>query len=111
MKQKHEIEKLVEDTLDSFDGMARAKANPFLYTRVEARLRQGSKSIWEQVTAYVARPAVALAMLILVIFTNAAVMYLGSNSPDIASDQAQLALTEEYNQSVSSYFDVENPEP
>ncbi|MGB8190516.1 MAG: hypothetical protein WCF67_01295 [Chitinophagaceae bacterium] len=109
MKQMHEIEKQVEDTLNSLDSLGRAKANPFLYTRVEARLRQNSKSVWEQAVAYISRPSVALAMLCMVILSNAAVMYLGAAPEEIAADQ--LALTEEYSQTVSSYFDVENPEP
>ena len=72
--EKNRIDKLVEETLDSLEGMTRAKSNPFLFTRVEARLKQG-KSGWEQLTAYVSRPAVALAMLCMVILSNAGVMY------------------------------------
>jgi phage-related minor tail protein len=109
MEQKQHIDKLVEETLDSLDGIGRAKANPFLFTRVQARL-QGGKSVWDRVTSYIARPAVALAMLCLVIVSNAAVLYWQAGS-DETMDQGQLALTEEYSQTVSSFYEDVNPEP
>ncbi|HYF32479.1 MAG TPA: hypothetical protein VD993_15245 [Chitinophagaceae bacterium] len=111
MKEKHPIEQLVNDTLDSLDGLSRAKANPFLFTRVEARLRQGGKNAWERVIGYISRPTVALAMLCMIILANGVVMYLQSASNDTTTEQSQLALTEEYSLTVSSFYDDENPEP
>lgn len=108
MKQ-HEIDKRVEETLDSLDGLTRAKANPFLFTRVEARLNQSGKTGWEQLTGYIARPAVALAMLCMVILSNAVVMYWQSAREE-TPDQ-QLALTEEYNMTVTAFYEEETPEP
>ena len=112
MKQNHEIEKRVEETLNSLDGMTRAKANPFLFTRVEARLRQAPRNIWEQVTGYISRPAIALAMLGIVIFSNAAVMFWKSAQEEVVTaDQPQLALSEEYNLNALAFYEDENPEP
>lgn len=108
MEQKDHIDKLVNETLDSLDGLSRAKANAFLFTRVQARLKQ-SRSGWEQLTAYVSRPAFALAMLVMVLFTNAVVMYWRAERPE-APDQ-QLALTEEYSLTTTALYDDENPEP
>ena len=110
MKQEHHIDKLVEETINSLDGLSRAKANPFLFTRVEARLRQGSKSAWDQAVAFISRPAVALAMLGLVILSNAVAMWQ-TRSEDLVTDQAQLALSEEYNISVTAFYEEETPEP
>ena len=108
MKQ-HEIDKRVEETLDSLDGLGRAKANPFLFTRVQARLDQSGKTVWEQLTAYSARPAVALAMLCMVILTNGVVMYWQSANEE--NPDQQLALTEEYNMTVTAFYEEETPEP
>jgi hypothetical protein len=33
------IENMIEDTLNSLDGVQRAAANPYLYTRIEQRLK------------------------------------------------------------------------
>lgn len=108
MKQ-HEIDKRVEETLDSLDGISRAKANPFLFTRVQARLDQSGKTVWEQLTAYIARPTVALAMLCMVILTNGVVMYWQSAKEEVPDQQ--LALTEEYNMTVTAFYEEETPEP
>lgn len=108
MKQ-HEFDKRVEETMDSLDGLGRAKANPFLFTRVEARLNQGHKTGWELLTSYIARPSVALAMLCMVILSNAVVMY-SQSAREETSDQ-QLALTEEYNLTVTAFYEEETPEP
>lgn len=108
MEKKNRIDKLVEETLDSLEGITRAKANPFLFTRVEARLKQG-KSSWELLTAYISRPAFALAMLCMVIFSNAVVMYWQSAKEEVPENQ--LALTEEYNMTTTAFYDDENPEP
>lgn len=108
MKQ-HELDKRIEETLDSLDGLTRAKANPFLFTRVEARLMQGGKTGWEQLTAYIARPAVALAMLCMVILSNAVVMYWQAAREE-TPDQ-QLALTEEYSMTTTAFYEEETPEP
>jgi hypothetical protein len=108
MEPKNRIEKLVEETLESLDGISRARANPFLFTRVEVRLKQG-KSGWEQLTAYVSRPAIALAVLCMVIFSNAVVMYWQSAKEEVP--EQQLALTEEYNLTTTAFYDDENQEP
>ena len=110
MKQRDQIEKQVEETLNSLDGISRAKANPFLFTRVEARLGQTGKNTWERITSYVARPVVVLAMLTMVILSNAVVMYWQLPSEEIVPEQ-QLALTEEYNMTTTSFLDDETPEP
>lgn len=108
MKQ-HEIDKRVEETLDSLDGVGRAKSNPFLFTRVQARLSQSVKTPWEQLTAYISRPAVALVMLCMVIVSNAAVLYWQTAGEEVP--EQQLALTEEYNMTVTAFYEEETPEP
>jgi hypothetical protein len=110
MKQKDQIEKQVEETLNSLDGLTRAKANPFLFTRVEARLRHADKNTWERITSYVARPVVVLAILTMVILSNAVVMYWQLPSDEIIPEQ-QLALIEEYNATTTSFLEDETPEP
>ncbi|HYE54793.1 MAG TPA: hypothetical protein VD996_08125 [Chitinophagaceae bacterium] len=109
MKQKHQIEREVEETLSSLNGLRRATPKPFLFTRVQARMQQTGKSAWERLTAYLARPAIAMAVLMLVLLSNSAVMYWQSKTDDMASnEQPQPALTEEY-ALASSFYEDENP--
>lgn len=112
MKEHRKIEQQVNEAMDSLDGMSRAKANPFLFTRVEARLRPNNpKNAWETILSYVSRPAVALAMLCMVVLSNGVVMFWQSGPPEpaITADQP-VPLTDEYNMNVLAFYDDENPE-
>ena len=61
----------IEKILGSLDGVQRAEARPFMYTRVMARLQEDDvKSIWGRTVAFIARPAIAFACLTAVIATN-----------------------------------------
>ncbi|MCE1165992.1 MAG: hypothetical protein LWX07_11395 [Bacteroidetes bacterium] len=40
MEKRDKIEEEIEKTLNSLDGISGAEANPFLYTRIEARLNE-----------------------------------------------------------------------
>src|SRR4051812_15983466 len=96
MYQKHEIEQRIEETLDSLHGIQRAEANPFLYTRIQARLNL-SKSAIERVVVFAGRPAFAFLVLVVVLATNLMVMLNGpSNSPAVKQEQTQLAVADEY---------------
>lgn len=59
----------IEDILNSFDGIKRAEANPFLYTRVMARLQE-ENSFWTRTINFFTKPAVAFACLVIILATN-----------------------------------------
>jgi len=111
MHQKQEIDKRIEETLDSLNGIQRAEANPFLYTRVHARLNQ-SRSVLEQAVLFAGRPVFAFLVLVIVLVTNLMVMMKGSSDAiAVKQEQSQLAVADEYHLDVASLYDYENPEP
>jgi hypothetical protein len=69
MKNKLQMEQWVEEAMNSFDGASRATANPFLFTRIQERLRQ-QNSPWEKVANFIAKPAFAIAVVILFLSAN-----------------------------------------
>ena len=69
MTQKEKIQQEIESTLDSLNGIKRAEANPFLFTRVKARLNRKAGG-WERTFSFISRPLVALAVLALVMAMN-----------------------------------------
>ena len=79
----------VEKTLQSLDGLQRAQANPFLYTRIRAKLEQRENSSWEKVFSFVNRPVVALAILFTVILVNSLIVFNNKKQ-----DAATVANTE-----------------
>lgn len=80
MNRRFTIEEQVEKTLASLDRVERAKANPFLYTRIKARLENLDTGYWTNVANILNRPAIAFATLIIVILMNAAI-FLQNNEP------------------------------
>lgn len=67
MKSK---EQHIDDILNSLDGLQRAEARPFMYTRITARMQQREKNIWSRIAVFVSKPIVALALLLLVFVIN-----------------------------------------
>ena len=111
MSEKHEIDKRVEETLNSLDGLRRAEANPFLYTRIQARISQ-SRSGFERIVSLAGKPAFAILVLVIVLATNLMVVLKGSSeSSTVKQEQTQLAVADEYDLDVPSLYDYENPEP
>ena len=111
MHDKNDIEKRIEETLNSLDGMSRAEANPFLFTRIQARL-QKSRNGLERVMSITGRPAFAFLVLVVVLATNLMVMLKGTaESTAVKQEQTQFAVADEYNLDVPSLYDYENPEP
>lgn len=107
MKTDKDIQKLVEETLGSLDGLQKAEPNPFLFTRVMARLQQDENNAWEKITSFITRPAVVVAMIILFIVINALVIVQASgNDSAPLSDEPVLMAGNDYGLTVSSLYDL-----
>lgn len=110
MSKKTDIHTKVEEALASIDNIKRAEANPFLYTRLEARLARTELNVWERVSRAVTRPAVALATLSLVLVLNVAVVIQGIAAVDNVPEFSEMASTEDLRAS-TSFYDIENNQP
>ena len=111
MSKRSEINKKTEDILNSLDGIRRASAQPFLYTRVMARLSRNTTTGWERMASLISRPAVAFAAITLFLLINAAVVFHFSTTTtaSTAQDESAVVSDNEYSLSVSSLYDI-NPE-
>ena len=109
MTSKEKIQQEIEQTLQCLDGVKRAEANPFLFTRIKARMAK-KDSVWERTFSFISKPAIAMAIVLLVMTVNGWAL-LGSNSNDNSIvDSANVSeLANEYNvvASVDNY-DYEN---
>lgn len=108
MINKENIQQEIEKTLQSLEGLNRATANPFLFTRIKARMER--QSGWEKVTSFLCRPVIALAILVAVITINAWAVF-GSNDQTINQDRQGIAITdiaEEYNLVANNNYYYEN---
>ena len=111
MQDRNEIEQRIEETLNSLDGMRRAEANSFLYTRIHARLLQSRNGL-EKIVLFAGKPAFAILLLMVVLATNLMVVVNRSAEASVAKqEQTQFAVADEYHLDVPALYDYENPEP
>lgn len=113
MNSKQDINKLIDDTLNSLDGAGRATVKPYLFTRLNAKMQRSNEGAWDNVLRFISRPAVAMAVLCLVIVVNAMAVKINysSTATSAVADEQQYASAYEYNNSVTVLDDTENIEP
>jgi len=112
---EEKFKKKIEEALKSFDGIEKASPRPFFFTRLEARM-QNQKSIWEEISSFVAKPMVAFACICLVVIINAAVIFSSSNSTNsttnsISQQNNELATADEYNLVSCNFYEFVNTKP
>ena len=113
MKKPFDINKKVEETLNSLDGIQRAEGQPYLFTRVKARLERGEKNIWETAGSFLARPAVAIAGLCIILAFNMFFLFQKETgtSSGYAAEGTQVQDDENIFAAATTTYDYENLEP
>jgi hypothetical protein len=106
MKDKRHIQEQVDKTLDSLDNIQRASSNPFLFTRIQARLQKEETSFWSRAFAFINKPTVAFAGVAIAIIINAVVLFESrSQSVKNTQDEEQV-FASEYNLSTNTIYDA-----
>jgi hypothetical protein len=110
--QKKSIEKLVEETINSFDGAERSGPKPFLFTRIYARMQNQAdpQNIWTRAGSFLSSPRVALAGLLLILTLNATIIIKNTNEENSIVQNTTVAK-DEFAINVISIYDTENQEP
>jgi hypothetical protein len=105
--KKHEMEKKIETTLNSLDHVTRVGPGPFFFTRVQARLSKEDRTVWENISGFIAQPAVAFTVICLIISLNTLVILNQEKSPGTA-DQASYIVPDETEIDTIAFYDEEN---
>ena len=111
MTSKEKIQQEIEQTLQSLDGAKRAEANPFLFTRIQARMNKKTGRWEERTFSFISKPAIAFAILVLVMAVNGWALWGGSgtNEGSTADVTNVSELATEYNVVASiNNYDYEN---
>lgn len=108
MNKQEQIDKMVEEALNSADNVQRAGASPWLYTRIRARMNKQDESVWEKAGRFIARPAVAFTGICLVVLINAAVVFYNKSTPGNNNDVVVQNSTDEFSYTVSGIYEIEN---
>lgn len=110
MTSKEKIQQEIERTLQSLDGLKRAEANHFLFTRIKARMNKKADG-WESIFSFVSKPAIAIAILVIVMAVNGWALWGSGTSETIVGDgnTSFSELANEYNTVASvNNYDYEN---
>jgi hypothetical protein len=84
-----------EGVLQSLDGMQRAKANPFLYTRILAKVQERANP-WEKMARFITRPSFALAATLLFLALNIWVAFTQNEKKAIHKTELVQLLAADY---------------
>ena len=113
MTNLRNIENKVEKTLSSIDHTERAKANPFLYTRIMASLKEEEKSPWGFALSIINRPIIAFAAILVVVIMNSLVFFQSSETsqqPGVQEEDQIFASEYNYPQTTAERFYSVNEE-
>ncbi|MES2646626.1 MAG: hypothetical protein V4717_07130 [Bacteroidota bacterium] len=66
---KNEWENKAEEAMNSLDGLQRATANPYLFTRVMARIEE-QQNKWAVLANFISRPVIALSVTVFFVAIN-----------------------------------------
>ncbi|MFN8250347.1 MAG: hypothetical protein U0V75_00600 [Ferruginibacter sp.] len=106
-----QLNKLVDDTLNSLDGVQPASPKPYLFTRLTARMQRKNDGAWDSALRFISRPAVAMACVLLVVAINVMVFTMHRQNIIPANSEDPIAAIDGYNGTVSLLRDIENIEP
>lgn len=112
MSKNEQINKLIEESLNSLDNVNRAEAKPYLLTRINARMSRETESVWEKAGWFIGRPAIAITGLCMILLVNTMVVVLkkSSTSPAVAEQPTQ-TQADEFSYTVATIYDTENTQP
>ncbi len=95
MSESSGSDKKIEGVLNSLDGIQRAKASPFLYTRIRAKL-DSSLGAWEKIAGLMGRPAFAFSIILILLFINIGAVVRYEQIHNAISKDSEQAFGVEY---------------
>jgi len=98
MTSKEKIQQEIEQTLQCLDGVKRAEANPFLFTRIKARMDRKA-NVWERTFSFISKPAIAVAIVVVVMAVNGWALWdkSGPGTVETVTSENVSELANEYN--------------
>lgn len=109
---KKDIQKLVDETLGSLDGIQPARPKPFFYTRLLGRLQREQKTVWETMGSFLSRPLVVAAGLCVVLIMNGFILFRSksptSNGTTPTFVNEPMVTDNDYIMASSSSYEYEN---
>lgn len=100
------LNRMADETINSFDGAARATPKPYLSTRIMSNLSLPAiESVWSHIASFIARPFVAIAVILFIMILNIAIIMNNSTKSEFQSS----GMKDEFAINSGSIYDIENP--
>lgn len=104
-----DIQRKVDETMDSILDIRKAEPNPFFYTRLQARISRVESNFWEKVSTTVSRPVFAFATITIVLMLNVFVALNETSLPGPQPGQSEVATVDDLG--TNAFYDIENVQP
>jgi len=112
MNKKQNIDKLIDEAINSIDDVERAQPKPYLLTRIQARLNKKTDTGWEKAGWLIGRPVVAISGLVILMLVNTVAIVLNrAENFTAVTEQATQPGNDEFSYTVATIYDIENTEP
>ena len=112
MNKNVDIQTKVEQIMQSLEGIQSASPGAFFFTRVQSRINRVEQNIWEVLSAFLARPVVAFAVICLVVVMNMIVVFEHRQSTVYLGDQLEQSVyDDDFTLASTTIYDDEITEP
>lgn len=108
MNKMSDIQRKVEEAMDSVLGINRATPNPFLYTRILANINRQENTYWERVSRLISRPAFAIATVSMILMLN---LFVVINETSATTTKPTIEVATADDLGINSFYDIENVQP
>ncbi len=99
---ENQAENWVNQAMESLDGLRRASANPFLYTRILSRVQEAN-SRWEKMARFISKPSFAIAATALFLALNMWAIFQKSEKATPSEAEMEQLFATEYSASNMQY--------
>jgi hypothetical protein len=100
MTTNQNIENLVDQTLNSLEGIRKASPKPFFFTRLKAKLMQVEQNGWDKLCSFIARPSIAFGLVAIILLLNTWAFFTKIHPKNVGSavmaGQTETVGSEEY---------------
>lgn len=109
MNKMTDIQKRVDEAMDSILHIHKAEPKPFFFTRLQARITKTESNSWERMSKVIGRPAFAFVSISVVLVLN---LFVALNEPSIANPHpkfSEVATADDLG--TNAFYDIENVQP
>ena len=108
MNKMTDIQKRVDEAMDSILNIRKAEPNAFFYTRLQARISKVESNFWEKMSRIVSRPAFAFVSVSVVLILN---LFVALNEPSVGPQPSISELATADDLGANAFYDIENVQP